>query len=60
MVNAGGGFNRFPAVINGFTDLILEVFGPTRGAHARSAVGLAGLPFDMPVEIEAEVAIRDV
>jgi enamine deaminase RidA (YjgF/YER057c/UK114 family) len=58
MVNVGGGFNRFPAVINGFTDLILEVFGPTRGAHARSAVGLAGLPFDMPVEIEAEVAIR--
>ncbi|MBS0641564.1 MAG: RidA family protein [Acetobacteraceae bacterium] len=58
MVNAGAGFNRFPAVINGFTDLILEVFGPDAGAHARSAVGLAGLPFDIPVEIEAEVAIR--
>ena len=43
---------------NGFTDLILEVFGPDAGAHARSAVGLAGLPFDIPVEIEAEVAIR--
>ncbi len=57
MVNAGPGFNRFPLVINGFSDLILEVFGPEAGAHARSAVGLAGLPFDIPVEIEAEVAI---
>jgi enamine deaminase RidA (YjgF/YER057c/UK114 family) len=58
MVNAGARFNRFPAVINGFSDMILEVFGPQIGAHARSAVGLAGLPFDIPVEIEAEVAIR--
>ena len=58
MVNAGAGFNLFPPVINGFSDLILEVFGPDAGAHARSAVGLAGLPFDIPVEIEAEVAIR--
>ncbi len=58
MVNAGVGFNRFPAVINGFSDLVLEGFGPEAGAHARSAVGMAGLPFDIPVEIEAEVAIR--
>lgn len=58
MVNTAPGFNRFPAVINGFSDLILEVFGPDAGAHARSAVGMAGLPFDIPVEIEAEVAIR--
>lgn len=58
MVNAAPGFNRFPAVINGFSDVILEVFGPDIGAHARSAVGMAGLPFDIPVEIEAEVAIR--
>jgi enamine deaminase RidA (YjgF/YER057c/UK114 family) len=58
MVNAGPGFNRFPAVINGFSELILEVFGADVGAHARSAVGMAGLPFDIPVEIEAEVAIR--
>ena len=43
-------------MINGFSDLILELFGDV-GAHARSAVGMAGLPFDMPVEIEAEVAI---
>ena len=58
MVNVAPGFNRTPAVVNGFTDLIVEVFGPERGAHARSAVGMAELPFDIPVEIEAEVEIR--
>ncbi|KGM33292.1 RidA family protein [Inquilinus limosus] len=58
MVNAAPGFNRYPLVINGFTDLIVEVFGPERGAHSRSAVGMAGLPFGLAVEIEAEVAIR--
>jgi enamine deaminase RidA (YjgF/YER057c/UK114 family) len=57
MVNAGKGFNRFPLVINGFSDLIVELYGPDRGSHARSAVGMAGLPFDLPVEIEAEVGI---
>jgi enamine deaminase RidA (YjgF/YER057c/UK114 family) len=58
MVNCGPGFNRMPLVINGFTDLIVSLYGAERGGHARSAVGMAGLPFDMPVEIEAEVAIR--
>jgi enamine deaminase RidA (YjgF/YER057c/UK114 family) len=58
MVNAAPGFNRMPAVINGFSDLILELYGPEAGAHGRSAVGLAELPFDIPVEIEAEVEIR--
>jgi enamine deaminase RidA (YjgF/YER057c/UK114 family) len=58
MVDTGAGFNRFPTIINGFSDLILEVFGTDAGSHSRSAVGMAGLPFDMPVEIEAEVAIR--
>jgi enamine deaminase RidA (YjgF/YER057c/UK114 family) len=57
MVNGAPGFNRQPAVINGFSDLILGLFGPEIGAHARSAVGMADLPFDIPVEIEAEVAI---
>lgn len=59
MVNSAPGFNRQPMVINGFSDLILDVFGPALGAHARSAVGMAGLPFDIPVEIEAEVELRD-
>jgi len=44
-------------VINGFTDLIVQVFGAERGAHARSAGGMAELPFDIPVEIEAEVEL---
>ncbi len=58
MVNSAPGFNRQPAVINGFTDLIVEVFGADRGAHARSAVGMAELPFDIPVEIEGEAELR--
>lgn len=57
MVNSAPGFDRQPAVINGFSDLILDVFGPQRGAHARSAVGLAELPFGIPVEIEGEVLV---
>jgi enamine deaminase RidA (YjgF/YER057c/UK114 family) len=56
MVNAAPGFNRTPAVINGFSDLIIELWGPEAGAHARSAIGVAELPLDLPVEIEAEVA----
>lgn len=55
MVNSAPGFNRQPSVINGFSDLILELYGPVAGAHSRSAVGLAELPFDIPVEIEGEV-----
>lgn len=58
MVNSAPGFKRQPAVINGFTNLIIEVFGPEIGAHARSAVGLAELPFNIPVEIEGEVELR--
>ncbi len=58
MVNAAPGFTETPRVINGFTDLILDVFGPEIGSHARSAVGLAELPMRIAVEIEAEVLIR--
>ena len=57
MVNSAPGFSQQPAVINGFSDLILELYGPEIGQHARSAVGMAELPFSMPVEIEAEVEI---
>jgi enamine deaminase RidA (YjgF/YER057c/UK114 family) len=59
MVNSAPGFHRQPAVINGCTDLILEVFGRDRGAHARSAVGMAELPFGIPVEIEGEVEVEE-
>jgi enamine deaminase RidA (YjgF/YER057c/UK114 family) len=58
MVNSAPGFSRQPAVINGFSDLILALWGADAGAHARSAVGMAELPFNLPVEIEGEVAIR--
>ena len=58
MVNSAPGFMKQPSVINGFSDLILELFGPEIGAHARSAVGMAELPFNIPVEIEGEVEIR--
>jgi enamine deaminase RidA (YjgF/YER057c/UK114 family) len=57
MVNVAPGFNRTPAVINGFSDLIIDLWGPDAASHARSAIGVAGLPLDLPVEIEAEVAI---
>ena len=58
MVNSAPGFHRQPGVINGFSDLILDLYGPVVGAHARSAVGLAELPFAIPVEIEGEVAFE--
>lgn len=58
MVNSAPGFTQQPSVINGFSDLILEVFGPEIGAHSRSAVGMAELPFRMPVEVEAEIELR--
>jgi enamine deaminase RidA (YjgF/YER057c/UK114 family) len=58
MVNSAPGFNAQPSVINGFSDLILEVFGAEVGAHARSAVGMAELPFGIPVEIEGEVELH--
>lgn len=57
MVNAAPGFNQTPAVINGFSDLILELYGAEQGGHARSAIGVAELPFDIPVEIEAMVEV---
>jgi enamine deaminase RidA (YjgF/YER057c/UK114 family) len=59
MVNSAPGFNKQPAVINGFSDLILELYGPEAGGHARSAVGMAELPFDIPVEVEAEFDLHD-
>jgi enamine deaminase RidA (YjgF/YER057c/UK114 family) len=52
MVNSAEGFGDQPKVINGFSDLMVEVFGEAIGRHARSAVGMAGLPVNIPVEIE--------
>ena len=56
MVNAVPGFTDQPKVINGCSDLFVEVFGE-RGKHARSAVGMGSLPNNIPVEIEVIVEV---
>jgi len=56
LVNCAPGFTNTPAVINGFSDLILDLWGDA-GRHARSAIGAAELPFDIPVEVEAVVEL---
>jgi enamine deaminase RidA (YjgF/YER057c/UK114 family) len=58
MVNSAEGFSDQPKVVNGFSDLMIEVFGETIGKHARSAVGMAGLPGNAPVEVEMIVEIE--
>ena len=58
MVNSTPDFVEQPAVINGFSDLIVEVFGE-RGKHARAAVGMASLPRGQAVEIEMIVEVED-
>jgi len=52
MVNAAPDFQQHPAVINGFSELMAEVFGPDHGVGARSAVGMGSLPGNIAVEIE--------
>ncbi len=59
MVNSAPGFTDQTAVINCFSSLILEIFGEERGLAARSAVGMAELPFNLSVEIEAELELYD-
>jgi enamine deaminase RidA (YjgF/YER057c/UK114 family) len=58
MVNVAPGFYETPRVTNGYSDLILELFGPEVGAHARSSIGMA-IPLNAPVNCEAEVEIVD-
>ena len=57
MVNVAPGFNQTPAVIDGCSDLLVEIFGEA-GRHTRSAVGMAELPFDIAVEIELIARLR--
>lgn len=52
LVNSDPEFGEQPMVANGASDLLVEVFGPGRGPHARSAIGMGALPFGIPVEIE--------
>ena len=58
MVNCTEDFPDPPKVINGCSDLLVEVFGETVGKHARSAVGMASLPMGIPVEIEMIVEVE--
>ena len=58
MVNAGPDFKQHPQVINGFSDLMVEVFGPEAGKGARCAVGMSSLPGGAPVEVEAVFQVR--
>lgn len=57
MVNAAPDFNQMPKVINGFSDLFVEIFGAERGRGARSAVGMATLPNQIAVEVEMVLQI---
>lgn len=57
-VRSAPGFGDQPAVVNGFTDLVVEVYGEERGLAARSAIGVSELPAGIPVEVEAIVAVR--
>jgi enamine deaminase RidA (YjgF/YER057c/UK114 family) len=59
LVNCAPGFNMTSPVINGFSELIHELWGLDQGAHARSAIGAAELPFDIPVEVEAICEVND-
>ena len=58
MVNSTPGYDEQHIVINGFSELVLEVFGPDVGRHSRSAIGVAGLPMNLAIEIEGEVLIK--
>ncbi|MFK7888517.1 MAG: RidA family protein [Gammaproteobacteria bacterium] len=58
MVNSAPGFNQQTPVINGFSLQIIDIFGKDCGMAARSAIGVAQLPFSIPVEVEAELELH--
>ena len=57
MVTSAPGYSEQHVVVNGFSDLIIDVFGQDIGRHARSAIGVSGLPLGFAMEIEGEVLI---
>jgi len=57
LVNASPDFENHPEVMNGCSDLLVEVFGEI-GKHARTSIGVASLPHGIPIEIEAIVEIK--
>ncbi len=58
-VNCAPGFTAIPGVVNGASELLIKVFGDVRGKHARTAVGVAELPLNAPVEIELIVQLKN-
>ena len=57
MIQAAAGFTSFPILMNGASSVVADAFGPVTGDHARTAIGVAALPFSVPIEIEAEVEL---
>ncbi|WP_299637422.1 RidA family protein [uncultured Ruegeria sp.] len=57
MVTSAPGYSEQHVVVNGFSDLVIEIFGQDIGRHARSAIGVSGLPLGFAMEIEGEVLI---
>lgn len=57
MVASSPGYTEQHLVVNGFSDVVMDVFGPDIGRHARSAIGVSGLPLGFAMEIEGEVQI---
>ena len=58
-VNGAPGFVAIPAVINGASELLIEIFGDVNGKHARTAIGVAELPLNAPVEVEMVVQLKN-
>jgi len=57
-IRSAPGFGQQPRVLNGFTEQVLEVYGPDRGLCARSAIGTSELPMNIPIEVEVVLALR--
>ena len=57
-VNGVPGFVAIPAVINGASELLIKLFGEVNGKHARTAIGVAELPLNAPVEVEMVVQLK--
>ena len=57
LVNTAPTFTEYPRVMNAASLLLIEIFGEAAGSHARLAIGVAGLPWNVPVEIEAELSL---
>ena len=58
-VNGISGFTAIPPIINGASELLIKLFGEVNGKHARTAIGVAELPLNSPVEVEVLVLLKD-